>query len=46
MIVDKEKLSEEAQAVFALGYEKNSFNQYVSDMLSVHRSLPDMRDPV
>ncbi|XP_018325840.2 putative polypeptide N-acetylgalactosaminyltransferase 9 isoform X2 [Agrilus planipennis] len=25
------------------GWDKNAFNQYVSDMISVHRSVPDIR---
>lgn len=27
------------------GWTKNAFNQYVSDLISVHRKLPDPRDP-
>lgn len=26
------------------GWQKNAFNQYASDMISVHRTLPDPRD--
>jgi polypeptide N-acetylgalactosaminyltransferase len=26
------------------GWQKNAFNQYVSDLISVHRKLPDPRD--
>lgn len=26
------------------GWQKNAFNQYASDMISVHRALPDPRD--
>nr|CAD7597135.1 unnamed protein product [Timema genevievae] len=27
------------------GWRKNGFNQYASDLVSVHRKLPDFRDP-
>ncbi|XP_065560666.1 putative polypeptide N-acetylgalactosaminyltransferase 9 isoform X2 [Artemia franciscana] len=34
---DQKKLVDE-------GWSKNAFNQYVSDMISIHRTLPDVRD--
>ena len=27
------------------GWQNNAFNQYVSDMISLRRSLADLRDP-
>jgi len=27
------------------GWKDNAYNQYISDMISLHRSLPDQRDP-
>ena len=29
---------------FEDGWQKNAFNQYASDKMSLHRSLPDLRD--
>lgn len=37
-------LSKEIKDVVDEGWKKNAFNQYVSDMISVHRTLPDPRD--
>ncbi|XP_063236763.1 putative polypeptide N-acetylgalactosaminyltransferase 9 isoform X2 [Bacillus rossius redtenbacheri] len=38
-------LSAEVKKLVDDGWQKNAFNQYVSDLISVHRKLPDPRDP-
>ncbi|ESO91997.1 hypothetical protein LOTGIDRAFT_121670, partial [Lottia gigantea] len=43
--IDREMLTDENKTLWDLGFEKNSFNQFVSDMISVNRSLPDVRWP-
>ncbi len=43
--VDKEKLTPEERRKYDEGFQKNAFNGYVSDLISIHRSLPDVRDP-
>lgn len=45
VIIDKEKLSPEERKKYDEGWKNNAFNQYVSDMISLHRSLADIRDP-
>ncbi|KAK3603627.1 hypothetical protein CHS0354_017346 [Potamilus streckersoni] len=45
VIIDRNKLSPEERKKYDEGIERNSFNQYASDMISLHRSLPDIRDP-
>ncbi|WKY03033.1 hypothetical protein Q1695_016376 [Nippostrongylus brasiliensis] len=42
--VDKEKLSPEEKKKYDLGFQNNAFNQYASDMISIHRTLPDILD--
>nr|KAG5704807.1 hypothetical protein BaRGS_015190 [Batillaria attramentaria] len=42
--IDKEKLSPEDRKKYDDGWQKNAYNQYASDMMSLHRSLPDVRD--
>ncbi|KAI6235811.1 Polypeptide N-acetylgalactosaminyltransferase [Aphelenchoides besseyi] len=42
--VDKTQLSPEEKKKYDEGFQKNAFNQYASDMISVHRSLPASAD--
>ena len=42
--IDKNGLSPEERKKFDDGWQKNAYNQYASDMISLHRSLPDVRD--
>lgn len=42
--IKEEDLEGEQKAVFKKGWEDNAFNQYASDLVSLHRSLPDIRD--
>ena len=44
VLIDKDKLSPEERRKYDEGWENNQFNQYVSDMISLHRTLPDIRD--
>ena len=43
--LDEKLLSPEEKKKYDKGWEDNGFNQYVSDMISAHRTLADFRDP-
>ncbi|XP_055372588.1 putative polypeptide N-acetylgalactosaminyltransferase 9 isoform X2 [Condylostylus longicornis] len=43
-VVLPKNLTADIQKLVDDGWSKNAFNQYVSDLVSVHRSLPDPRD--
>jgi len=42
--VDKDKLAAVDRKIYDDGWQNNAFNQYVSDQISLHRSLKDVRD--
>ena len=42
--VDKDKLTSEELADLEDGYKDYSFNRFISDKISIHRSLPDIRN--
>ncbi|VDL97080.1 unnamed protein product [Schistocephalus solidus] len=43
--IDKDTLSPEERAKYETGEKNNAFNEYASNMISVRRHLPDIRDP-
>ena len=44
VIIDKQKLTPEERKDYDKGWKDNAFNRYASDMISLHRTLPDVRD--
>jgi polypeptide N-acetylgalactosaminyltransferase len=45
VFINESALSPEEHQKYMDGERKNSFNEYASNKISVHRSLPDTRDP-
>jgi polypeptide N-acetylgalactosaminyltransferase len=43
--INIDELSDEEFELYNEGWEKNAYNQYASDLISLHRSLADIRDP-
>jgi len=37
-------LTPEQKKIFDQGWQDNAFNQYASDQISLHRTLPDILD--
>uniref|UniRef100_A0A1I8ESN9 Polypeptide N-acetylgalactosaminyltransferase n=1 Tax=Wuchereria bancrofti TaxID=6293 RepID=A0A1I8ESN9_WUCBA len=44
VIIDRNKLTLDERRIYDDGFTKNAFNQYISDMISIHRSLPSYID--
>jgi polypeptide N-acetylgalactosaminyltransferase len=44
VIVDDRNLTAEERAKYDAGWQNNAFNEYASDIISLHRSLADVRD--
>ena len=42
--VEVDRLSVEERRKYDAGWSANAFNDYASEMMSLHRSLPDVRD--
>ena len=44
VVIDKNSLSPEERRKYDEGWKNNAYNEYASEMISLHRSLPDDRD--
>jgi len=45
MVLNTDELSDDAKAVMEEGWKKYGHNEYVNRMISMRRTLPDIRDP-
>ncbi|KAL5011807.1 hypothetical protein ScPMuIL_010358 [Solemya velum] len=43
LVINKENLTKQERQKYDLGWKNNAYNEYASDRISVHRSLPDIR---
>lgn len=44
-VVLPENVKKDKKKLIDKGWLDNAFNQYISDLISVKRTLPDVRDP-
>ncbi|KAL1237505.1 Polypeptide N-acetylgalactosaminyltransferase [Trichinella spiralis] len=44
VVIKKEDLPPKERALYDVGWQKNAFNQYVSDRISIYRKLPKVPD--
>ncbi|ETN78278.1 polypeptide N-acetylgalactosaminyltransferase 5 family protein [Necator americanus] len=42
--IDKNGLTPDQKKLYDLGFQNNAFNQYASDLISIHRTLPEILD--
>ncbi|KIH54199.1 hypothetical protein ANCDUO_15655 [Ancylostoma duodenale] len=42
--IDEDRLSPDQKKLYDLGFQTYAFNQYASDLISIHRTLPDVVD--
>ncbi|KAL6725439.1 hypothetical protein ANCDUO_22947 [Ancylostoma duodenale] len=42
--IDTSKLSPDQKKLYDLGFQNHAFNEYASNLISIHRTLPDVVD--
>ncbi|RCN26411.1 hypothetical protein ANCCAN_27863 [Ancylostoma caninum] len=42
--IDTSKLSQDQKKLYDVGFQNHGFNEYASDLISIHRTLPDVVD--
>ncbi|XP_071108897.1 polypeptide N-acetylgalactosaminyltransferase 1-like [Haliotis cracherodii] len=46
VFIDEKNLDGEEKGIYKAGFSNNDFNEYASNLISVDRRLPDIRDPL